>query len=102
MSSSSGAALPHDRNIDQSDDTTSEIDPTPNPAPSVGSEVRRGILPCDRVTCMALAMTVAGWSLIWAGGLSLIKLIPVWLATSVFFVGLALIPFRTRSGRNRQ
>jgi hypothetical protein len=47
-------------------------------------------------------MTVAGWGLIWAGGLSLIKLIPVWLGTSVFFVGLALIPFRTWSGRNRQ
>ncbi|MBV8738778.1 MAG: hypothetical protein JO007_16275 [Alphaproteobacteria bacterium] len=101
MSSSSGAALPYDRDIDQSD-PTSEVSPTPNPVPLAGSEVRRGFLPCDRVTCMALAMTVAGWGLIWASGLPLIKLIPVWLGTSVFFAGLALIPFRTRSGRNRQ
>jgi hypothetical protein len=101
VSSSSGAALPHDRDIDQSD-TTSEVGPTPNPAPTAGSEIRRGFVSFDRVTGMALAMTVAGWGLIWAGGLSLIKLIPVWLGTSVFFVGLALIPFRTWSGRNRQ
>ena len=101
VSSPSGAALPYDRNIDQSD-TTSEVGPTPNPVPSAGSEVRRGFLPCDRVNCMALAMTVAGWALIWAGGLSLIELIPVWLGTAVFFVGLALIPFRTRFGQNRR
>jgi hypothetical protein len=101
VSSSSGAALPHDRDIDQSD-TTSEVGPTSNPAPLAGSEVRRGFLPYDRVTCMALTMTVAGWGLIWAGGLSLIELIPVWLATSVFFIGLALIPFRTRSRWDRE
>ena len=101
MSSSSGATLPHDHDIDQSD-ATSEGGPTSNPAPSAGSEVRRGFLPRDRVICMALAMTVAGWGLIWAGGLSLIELIPVWLGTSVFFVGLALILFRTRSRWDRE
>lgn len=101
MSSSSGATLPHDRDIDQSD-TTSEGGPTLNPTPSAGTEVRRGFLPFDRVICLALTMTVAGWGLIWAGGLSLIELILVWLGASVFFVGLASIPFRTRCRWNRE
>lgn len=100
MSSSSGAVLPRNQDIDQSN-TTSEVGPTSNPVPA-GTEVRRSLLPCDRVTCMALAMTAAGWGLIWASGLSLIKLIPVWLSTSVFFTGLALIPFRNRFGRHRR
>jgi hypothetical protein len=101
VSSSSGAVLPRDRDIDQSD-TISEVSQILNPAPLARTEVRRGFLPFDRMTCAALAMTVAGWGLIWANGLSLIKLIPVWLGIALFFVGLALIPFRTRSGRNRQ
>lgn len=49
---------------------------------------------CDYLMWIALAMTVLGWSLIWACGLSLVVFIPVRLAVSVFFVGLILIPVR--------
>ncbi len=48
----------------------------------------------DRITALALCLTVTGWSLIWARALVLVALIPVWAAILVFLLGLALIPFR--------
>jgi len=52
--------------------------------------------PHDRLTCLALCLTVIGWAPLWAGALSLVALVPSWLAALLFFAGLALIPFRPR------
>jgi hypothetical protein len=49
------------------------------------------------VTWAALGLTVVGWGTVWASALSIVPLVPVWLAAAVFFVGLALIPLCHRS-----
>ena len=53
----------------------------------------------DRITALALCLSVAGWSLIWARALALVALVPVWAAILVFLLGLALIPFRPPARR---
>ena len=55
------------------------------------------IADCDWLTCAALLLTVLGWSLMWLRALSVVRLMPVWLYASVFFLGLILIPFRPAS-----
>lgn len=47
----------------------------------------------DRVTVLAILLTVAGWSLIWARALLIIEAVPLWLGSIMFVCGLALIPF---------
>lgn len=46
----------------------------------------------DPIRRLALCLTVTGWSLVWARGLSLTDLYPAWLAACLFALGLALIP----------
>lgn len=53
-----------------------------------------GFAGCDAVTVTAMCLTVGGWALIWARGLSIIELVPLPLAVTPFFLGLLLIPFR--------
>lgn len=58
----------------------------------------------DFLASAALGLTVVGWALLWAAGLSILPLAP-WIGAAVFVVGLLLIPFRwprgsdPRSGR---
>ena len=57
---------------------------------------------CDRLTAAAIALTVLGWSLIWARALLLIPFPPLPLAILLFSSGLLLIPFRPGlASRNR-
>lgn len=51
----------------------------------------------DRLTCAALCLTVLGWSLFWAGSLSLLGPLPLWLPAVLFVFGLLLIPFRAQA-----
>lgn len=46
----------------------------------------------DPIRRLALCLTVTGWSLVWARGLSLTDLYPAWLAACIFTLGIALIP----------
>ena len=48
----------------------------------------------DRITALALFLTVIGWGLVWACALALVAVVPMWAAALVFSFGLALIPFR--------
>lgn len=41
----------------------------------------------------AFVLSVGGWTLIWAQGLTLVELGTIWLPTAAFFLGLALIPW---------
>lgn len=49
---------------------------------------------CDAFTATAMSLTVGGWALIWACGLSIIEFVPLPLAVIAFFLGLIMIPFR--------
>lgn len=73
-------------------------------------EMRREDLPrsspiiafCDRrlgvdaVTAVALSLTIAGWSLVWARALSLVEFLPMPVAVGCLALGVALIPFRPK------
>lgn len=70
------------------------IAPVNRPGPSVlwGWLLSRlGTL--NRVTALAIVLTVAGWSLIWARALLITEAVPLWLGSILFVCGLALIPF---------
>ncbi len=41
----------------------------------------------------SLALTVVGWTLLWATALSLVSFMPVTVAALIFVMGLALVPF---------
>src|SRR5581483_10796121 len=49
---------------------------------------------CSRVGAVAAAISLAmlGWTLLWAGALSLVNCIPSEVAAVLFFCGLALVP----------
>jgi hypothetical protein len=52
----------------------------------------RAAFRASAVTGWALALTVAGWSTLWAEALNLVHGIPIVAAAAIFAVGLALIP----------
>ena len=55
--------------------------------------VRLGaVLLRHRMGC-ALLLSVAGWSLMWAQALALVRFVPEWLCIVWFFAGIGLIPF---------
>ena len=60
--------------------------------------VARRAICIDGIGCMAFCLTVFGWGLLWATGLSIIPLIPPWVGAAMFAGGLLLIPFRRRHG----
>ena len=46
----------------------------------------------------AMILCVMGWSLMWAVALSLVSIVPIWIAVVFFYAGLALIPFCQKNG----
>ncbi len=49
--------------------------------------------PGDRLMALALALTVLGWTVLWARALGVLPFPPAWAAACIFFCGLGLIPF---------
>lgn len=44
-----------------------------------------------------MLLSVAGWSLMWANALFLIKVVPLWIAIACFYTGLVIPAFRNGS-----
>lgn len=63
------------------------------PAASLLASLAAPSLRRQRMLAVALTLSVAGWSLIWALALSLVEVVPAWCAVALFVSGLALIPF---------
>ena len=59
------------------------------------------VAPAERITALALALCILGWTLLWAQALSVVELLPQWLCAAVFFTGIALIPLCRRTPRER-
>jgi hypothetical protein len=45
----------------------------------------------------SMLLSVAGWSLMWANALFLIKVVPLWIAIACFYTGLVIPAFRNGS-----
>jgi hypothetical protein len=64
----------------------------PNEASAV---LRRWLAGCRRaptILGVAMVLSVLGWSLMWASGLGLVSIVPVYAGGLLFLLGLALIP----------
>jgi len=47
----------------------------------------------EPVTAIACVLSATGWTLMWAESLSLVHIMPAWLAAMCWAAGLGLIPF---------